>query len=197
MTIESHRLILRLFGEQDFTSLRELDSEPAVLRYRTRPLITAEMTREFLDLARQSVLEDPRTFYAYAIKRKPGRDTCAETWLGQCGMAAIPENDVREKSVYLYYSLLPRYWGNGYMTEAIQALIQLGFNKFGLSTISAESDPENIASSRVMEKAGLEYAGKVHRLDDRGNSFDRVHYELTYTEYVKKRWPPVIMSDPV
>ncbi len=197
MAIETHRLILRLFGEQDFASLRELDSEPAVLRYRTRPLITAEMTRQFLDLAQSSLLENPRTFYAYAIELKPGGDPLAKTWIGQGGLAAIPEKDVRDKSVYLWYSLLPRYWGKGYMTEAVQALIQLGFDKFGLATISAESDPENIASSRVMEKTGLEYAGKVLRLDDRGSSFERVHYELTYTEYVKKRWPPVIISDPV
>jgi ribosomal-protein-alanine N-acetyltransferase len=188
---------LRLFGEPDFASLRELDSEPAVLRHRTRPVITPEMTREFLDLARQSVLEDPRTFYAYAIERKPGRDSSAKTWLGQCGMAAIPEKHIREKSVYLYYSLLPRYWGYGYMTEAVQALIQLGFDKFGLSAISAESNPENIASYRVMEKAGLDYTGKVHRLDDQGNSHERVHYELTCPEFMKKSWPPVHISDPV
>ena len=77
MAIETDRLILRLFSEHDFASLRQIDSEPAVLRYRTRPLITAEMTRQFLDLAQGSVLEDPRTFYAYAIELKPGRASAA------------------------------------------------------------------------------------------------------------------------
>ena len=112
-------------------------------------------------------------------------------------MSAIPEKHAREKSVFLYYSLLPRYWGNGYMTEAVQALIQLGFNKFGLSTISAESSPENIASCRVMEKAGLNFTGQVHRMDDQGNSFERVHYELTHWEFITKSWPPVKITDPV
>ena len=197
MAIETERLILRLFDEHDFASLREIDSEPDVLRYRSRPVITAEMTRQFLKIARRSAGEDPRTFYAYAIETKPGPNSAAKDWLGQCGMAAIPEKDVREKIVYLWYSLLPSFWGNGYMTEAVQALIQLGFVRFCLSVISAESDPENVASYRVMEKAGLRHTGIVQRLDDQGNGFARVHYELTRAEFEKTNWPAIHISGAV
>lgn len=192
MSIETERLILRLFDDQDLASLREIDTEPAVLRYRSRKVITEKMTRRFLTYAKSSILKDPRTFYAYAIELKEDK-----SWLGQCGMANIPEKDAREKSVYLWYSLLPKYWGNGYMTEAVQALIQLGFNEFGLATISAECDPDNIASYRVMEKAGLLPTGHVQRSDDQGNTFERVHYELTNAEFLKRRWPPVKIMEPV
>ena len=192
MAIETDRLILRLYNEQDFALLREIDSEPAVLRYRSRKTITPKMTRRFLAFARQSRWEDPRTFFAYAIENRTGK-----IGMGQCGMAAISEKDSREKSVYLWYSLLPRYWGKGYMTEAVQALIQLGFSKFGLAIISAECEPENIASYRVMEKAGLIYTGPVVREDKQGNQIDRVHYELSYADFQKGVWPPVKITDPV
>ncbi len=197
MPIETERLILRLFGEKDYTLLRELDADPVVLNYRSRPLITAEMTRQFLDFAQRSIREVPRTYFAYAIETKPNHDSTGRTWLGQCGLTAIPEKATSEKSFYLWYSLLPRYWGQGYMTEAVQALIQLGFNKFGLKSISAESDPENIASYRVMEKAGLQYTGIVLRQDAQGKKFRRVQYEITYPDFLKASWPPVKIVDSV
>lgn len=192
MAIETERLFLRLFEDQDLPSLREIDSEQAVLRYRSRPVITEKMTRRFLTYAKNSIEKDPRKFYAYAIELKEGM-----VWLGQCGMSSIAEQDTHDKIVSLWYSLLPGYWGRGYMTEAVQALIQLGFDKFGLSVISAECDPDNVASYRVMEKAGLFYTGRIQRTDDQGNTFDRIQYELTYPEFLKNMWPTVNIGDPV
>jgi ribosomal-protein-alanine N-acetyltransferase len=59
------------------------------------------------------------------------------------------------------YRLLPAYWGQGLATEAAQASVRYGFAKLGLKRIIGLAMPENIASIRVLEKAGLHYTEEV------------------------------------
>lgn len=174
MPIYTSRLILRNFIPDDYESMRELDSDPAVLRYRSRTYTSPDMTRAFLDQAQQSVQDDPRKFYAYAIVR---RDT--NEWLGQCGLTVLSSDPT---SAFAWYSLLPRHWGQGFMTEAVQALLYAGVTEFNLSQIFAESHPHNQASIRVMQKAGLEYQGNVQITDPTGNTEERVRSSLTGRE---------------
>lgn len=55
------------------------------------------------------------------------------------------------------YILAKPYWGNGYATEALKAIINLAFSQLNIKTIKGTCDLENIASGRVMEKAGLRF----------------------------------------
>ena len=179
--LQTSRLTLRLFTPEDYQTLRELDSDPAVLHYRSRKTISPEETQKFLERAKNAPQETPRTFFAYAIISKESGN-----FLGQCGMTIIPPTEPGEKRAFLWYSLLPRHWGHGYMTESVQALLHLGFQHIGLTTIEAECDPENTASARVMERAGLLYKGQMERKDKSGNWVKRLHYELNYNEWVEK-----------
>ncbi len=53
------------------------------------------------------------------------------------------------------YVLAKAHWGRGYTTEALQALIAWAFAQPGLYRVDATCDVENVASYRVMEKAGM------------------------------------------
>ena len=152
MPIYTARLLLRNFIPEDYEPLRELDSDPGVLRYRSRPYISPEMTRSFLQQAEQSIQDHPRTFYAYAIVR---RDTNA--WLGQCGLTVLAS---RPTHAFAWYSLLPKYWGQGYMTEAVNGLLQWAAARNDISLVLAETNVGNIPSMRVVEKNGFERMGK-------------------------------------
>jgi [ribosomal protein S5]-alanine N-acetyltransferase len=173
MPIYTSRLILRNFIPDDYESLRELDSDPAVLRYRSRTYISPDMTRTFLNQAQQSVQDDPRGFYAYAVVRC---DT--SEWLGQCGLTVLSA----DTSAFVWYSLLPKFWGQGYMTEAVQALLYAGAMEFKLDQIFAECHPQNQASIRVMQKAGLQYQGNVQIANSAGKTEECVRYGLTGRE---------------
>ena len=59
------------------------------------------------------------------------------------------------------YRLLPAYWGRGLATEVAIASVQFGFDRLGLKRIVGLVMPENVASIRVLEKAGLSYAETV------------------------------------
>jgi [ribosomal protein S5]-alanine N-acetyltransferase len=168
MPLHTRRLTLRSFTTGDFASLRELDSDPSVLRYRSRKHISEEMTRGFLERAQHSIVEQPRLYYAYALEPRRGGP-----WLGQCGLTILVPDMVE---AFVWYSMLPRYWGQGYMAEAVRALFVLGFGELGLETIIAECHPENRASLRVMQKAAMKGQGIVDFADDDGSVTQRIRY---------------------
>jgi len=57
------------------------------------------------------------------------------------------------------YWLGRTYWGRGVMTEAVKAVLGLGFQRPELRLITAVTDPANHASQNVLRKAGLRYLG--------------------------------------
>ncbi len=61
--------------------------------------------------------------------------------------------------VEIGYYLARSAWGKGYATELASGLIRYGFGALGLDQIVAVILPENVASGRVLEKAGLCHAG--------------------------------------
>jgi len=186
MPIQTKRLTLRLYSHQDYELLRELDSDARVLRYRSRKTITSEMTQNFLDEALKAHKVLPRKHFSYAITLSENKE-----WLGQCGMTMVSQERQAEKRAYLWYSLLPKYWGQGYMTEAIRALIYVGFFRFGLEAIEAECEIENTGSVRVMKKSGLEYKGLIEREASLGRIKQRFHYEIK-----KEDWKPSRPEEP-
>jgi len=188
MPIYTARLILRNFIPDDYELLRELDSDATVLRYRSRTYISPEMTRTFLQQAQQSVQENPRAFYAYAVVRYDTGE-----WLGQCGLTVL-SSDTR---AFAWYSLLPKYWGQGYMTEALQALLYAGATEFQLDQIFAECHPQNQASIRVMQKAGLQYQGDDQIENSAEKTESCVRYGLTGRELERLNGKNIRIEPPV
>jgi RimJ/RimL family protein N-acetyltransferase len=70
-----------------------------------------------------------------------------------------PLDDTGE--IELGYGMAKEYWGLGLGTEACKAWLNLGFNKLGLPRITAIALPENRASRRIMEKAGVKYEKNI------------------------------------
>jgi RimJ/RimL family protein N-acetyltransferase len=68
------------------------------------------------------------------------------------------------------WAIVPERWGEGLATELAQACVEAAFGPLGLLEIVAFTLPDNVASRRVMEKAGFEYerdivhAGRPHVL---------------------------------
>jgi [ribosomal protein S5]-alanine N-acetyltransferase len=70
---------------------------------------------------------------------------------------------IRRFEVILGYVLARPYWGQGIMTEVVRPLIDLALDHPDIFRISAICDSENLASARVMEKAGMQREGLLHR----------------------------------
>ncbi len=77
------------------------------------------------------------------------------------------------------YDLNAGYWNNGYMNEAINAVVQFGFEAFGLARIEAEVMPGNMGSEKVLLKSGFEYEGTLRRtLYWNGRWYDMQMYSI-------------------
>jgi RimJ/RimL family protein N-acetyltransferase len=66
-----------------------------------------------------------------------------------------------QPDIELAYRFFKRYWGKGYGTELAMALIDWGLNVKNLSKIIAPVHPDNIRSSNILKKIGMQYAGKI------------------------------------
>ncbi|RUL83895.1 GNAT family N-acetyltransferase [Tautonia sociabilis] len=96
------------------------------------------------------------------------RDRSSGRFAGRGGLrrVAIAGRD----EVEIGYGLLPDVWGLGLATELARSCARLGFEVLGLAELVSFTLPTNLASRRVLEKAGFtfdrdtEYAGLPHVL---------------------------------
>ena len=91
-----------------------------------------------------------------------------------------PENHRAE----IGYMILPQYQGKGYVTEAIKAVMEYGFNQMNLHSIEAVIDPENYASEKVLQKIG--FVKEAHILENElydGKFWDTVIYSMLKRNY--------------
>jgi [ribosomal protein S5]-alanine N-acetyltransferase len=77
-------------------------------------------------------------------------------FIGLCGLKYRPETD----EIDLGYRLMQKAWGKDYATEAAQASLEHGFNKLNLKLITGRANIENLASIKVLEKAGMDFIGE-------------------------------------
>jgi RimJ/RimL family protein N-acetyltransferase len=155
--LETERLVLRRFTEDDVDNLVELDGDPDVMRYINggRPTPREEIEQDVLP-----------AFLAY-YERFTGYGFWAavEKATGQfAGWHHFrPPPDARPGEVELGYRLRKSAWGQGYATEGSRALIQKGFAELGVQRVVASTMVVNVASRRVLEKAGLRFVRTFHQ----------------------------------
>lgn len=84
----------------------------------------------------------------------------------------------------LGYTLSRHYWGNGYMNEACNLILDLAFNVLGVERVYAEHDVRNPASGNVLIRLGMKCDGilrKNHMI--KGFLTDSAHYSILKEEY--------------
>ena len=161
------RLVLRDVLQSDFAALHRLRSDPAVTRY--MDYITSESeqeTREWIQGTMQHNALTPRRSYNLTIVRQSDNEI-----LGWIGIGIGESENPQHGDVDFGYAILPAYWGQGYATEALAAIIKIAFKALGAVGVYGECDVRNSASARVMAKAGLR---RVEAVED-----DEVVYAIT------------------
>jgi RimJ/RimL family protein N-acetyltransferase len=143
--IETNRLILREFELSDAPYFYELNADWDVMKYTG-------------DIAFQNIEESEDLIRNYSdYKRNSfGRNTVilkeSGAIIGWCGLKK------REDSFTdIGYRFFKKYWNKGYATESARAIIEFGFNNYGLTEIIGNASAENIGSIRVFEKLGMTF----------------------------------------
>jgi RimJ/RimL family protein N-acetyltransferase len=155
--LETERLVLRRFTEDDVDNLVELDSDPDVMHFITGGRLTPrdEIQNEVLP----AFLGCYERFAGYGFWAALERST--EQFVGWFHLR--PAEGAPPGEVELGYRLRRSAWGKGYATEGSRALIRAGFEELGAARVVASTMVVNVASRRVMEKAGLKFVRGFHQ----------------------------------
>lgn len=78
-------------------------------------------------------------------------------------IGAFRQSNIHRRTAELGYYLAEEYWGQGIMTQAVRLLCGYVFSHSDILRIYAEPFAENIASRRVLEKAGFSFEGVLRR----------------------------------
>ena len=147
--LETPRLALRQFTEDDLDKLFDLNSDPEVVRYLTGGRPTP----------REEIRDDILPFHLAVYDRFDRLGTWAAEsaatgeFLGWFHLRAGSGTDIT--NVELGYRLRRPAWNHGYATEGSRALISLGFTDLGVERVWAHTMTVNTASRHVLEKCGL------------------------------------------
>jgi [ribosomal protein S5]-alanine N-acetyltransferase len=150
VNLTTDRLRLRAFRADDFVWLHRLASDPEVTRYTTWGPNDQELTRAFLDHATHSGLGPDA--YLWAVTLPDG------TGIGTAGLDVTSKANQRAE---FGYNVTPELWGSGYATEIARAVALFAFDVRGIHRLEATCHPDNVASARVLEKAGLTFEGRL------------------------------------
>lgn len=171
--IETDRLILREISFEDRDELFELHTDPEVQKY------TGESVVQSLDQIDRAIRKRHRDYSQYGFGRLTTIKKDTHEFIGWSGLTYLPEFD----KVDIGYRFKKKFWGQGFATEASKAILEYGFNTLNLDLIIAIALPENKASTRVMEKIGMEYE-KLAPYDE--GSPEAVWYKLERLVYNRK-----------
>jgi RimJ/RimL family protein N-acetyltransferase len=177
-TLETERLILRDFALTDWDTLNAMLSDSLVTQYMHFATWDEEQRRNWLAQLAQEEQASERVAYNRAITLRS--DGLLIGWLGIGNTIHSSEKGVRECG----YALDHHFWGQGYMPEALKAVIAYEFTVLGMPRIIAECETVNTASARVMQKSGLKYEGTFYDADFQGNWKKRHRYGIS-NSYVK------------
>ncbi|WP_226535510.1 GNAT family N-acetyltransferase [Fictibacillus halophilus] len=143
--LETDRLFLRHYKEEDIPSLHCILSDSETMKYYPSPF-SYEKTNNWVKNNQKRYKEDGYGLWAICLKEN-------EELIGDCGL--IKQVVDGKIEVEIGYHINKIYWSKGYATEAAKACKEYGFYKIGLDKLISIIDPRNIPSSRVAEKIGF------------------------------------------
>jgi RimJ/RimL family protein N-acetyltransferase len=178
--IETDRLYLRPFTEDDLDDVYEYTSREDVTRYLPWDVRTRQQTAEVLSLKKNRTdLKAVNDVYNLAVVLKDTGKLIGELLLFM--------RSVEHRQGEVGYVFNPNYHGRGYATEAVKVIMHIGFETFNFHRIYARCDPRNTASWKLMERLGMrKEAHFIHNEIFKGEWGDELNYAILENEWRAK-----------
>ncbi|MCL1964288.1 MAG: GNAT family N-acetyltransferase [Firmicutes bacterium] len=169
-TLDAQSIVLRKFKKDDAEDILAYASDAETLRFLVWEGVST------IERAKAAIVEyywsSPGIF---AIELKENKKC-----IGCFALRMEPEH---EKASF-GYMLNRRYWGKGYMTEALSAVLRLCFEKLELNRVESTHYIGNEGSGKVMQKCGMKLEGIGRQeVKIKGVFQDVAHYGIT-----RERW---------
>jgi RimJ/RimL family protein N-acetyltransferase len=144
-TIETTRLRLRSFDDNDLDRMAELMADEDFMRF-SLGVFSREQTAGFLEKVRARDRAGLPSQFAVVLRENG-------SLVGYCGFFLQIVDEVEELEIG--YRIDPSCWGRGIATEAARVVRDHAFSKLGVARVISLIHPDNVASRRVAEKNGM------------------------------------------
>lgn len=162
----TERLLLRKFTLADAAAVMHLRSNPDVMKYINRPLtLTVADAEAWITIVLENLQKSDGINWCICLKEEPS------VHVGNIGLWRLEKENYRAE---IGYMLEPYLHGQGIMHEAVREVMNYGFRDMKLHSVEGCIDPRNIASGKVLEKAGF-----VQEAYFKENYFVRDHFADT------------------
>ena len=171
----SDRIRLRPISKNDLEPIHELHSFPETDEFNTLGIPknineTKIILRNWLDLMRVKKV----TNHIFTVESLEGNFI---------GLIALNQGSLKQQRGEVWYKILPKLWSKGYATEALNLVLDFGFEQVELHRITAGCAIDNLGSIRVLEKVGMIREGICREiLPLRKGWTDNYEYAILRTE---------------
>jgi len=170
--LETTRLVLRRPQDSDAEAILEYGSDPEVLEHLIWPGVTT------LEAAKTSLHEYLMPNPGVFIIEVKDEQKC----IGSFDLRLIPEH----QKANFGFCINSKYWGRGYMTEVLEAMIDACFKELKLNRVEASHFKGNEASGRVMMKCGMQPEGFSPQAQlVKGTFKDEYHFGITRQQWLE------------
>lgn len=172
--LETKRLILRQIKKEDARNIFFYLSDPEVMKhYGLLPFERVEDAQNEIEWYQS--IQDNQTGRRWGITLKN-----EDTVIGSCGYF---NHKLQHRRAEIGYELSREYWGKGIASEAVQAVLNYGFEQMKLHRVEALIEPPNKASLKLVERLGFKREGLLRDYEWAGDSFDDLYmYALLETD---------------
>lgn len=175
-TIHTQRLTLRKIIPDDLPMIYEFMSNPEVTKYEDWiPHQSIEYTRGFISWLTNDYKSEE--IYCWGIQ------------LGEEIIGFILMSNVNEFNGSIAYYIKKDCWSKGYATECVIAVMSYMFSRVNIDRIDAKHSIKNIASGKVLKKAGMRYRGHVKEFEyytSKSEWHDCDFYAITKEQFCKE-----------
>ncbi|MGH9785266.1 MAG: GNAT family N-acetyltransferase, partial [Terriglobia bacterium] len=151
MIVTTDRLILRDFVESDLRRITEYRLDERYRRYYPEDKSTDGNSLRFVHLVMGWSSETPRRKFQLAILRASDN-----LLIGNCGIRTTSEQDMEAE---FGCELDPRFWQQGYATEAGKAMLEQAFGFLGMHRVWSRTIAENHSAAKVAQRLGMRLEG--------------------------------------
>jgi len=179
LQLPTARLTLRALRPDDAAAVYALHADPVALRYWSTPPWHDPAQAEALIGQDLQAMADGDYLRLGLERRADGR---------LLGLASLFSFHLPSRRCEIGYLLRRDGWGQGYMQEALCALLDHGFGLLGLNRVEADIDPRNTASARTLDRLGFRPEGHLReRWIVAGEVADSRLYGLLRRDWLARR----------
>jgi RimJ/RimL family protein N-acetyltransferase len=177
LPLETPRLLLRRFREEDLEPFLTYRNQPEVARYQSWVRWSRDQGVEFIREQRQVDPGDLGRWFQYAMELKETGEL-----IGDCGLCV---KVVTPKTAEIGFSVAPEHQRKGFATEAVEAVVDHAVRELRVERITAVAMRDNDRSAMLLRRLGLSH-GPPERVWFKGQWNEELRFALAREDWLAR-----------